>query len=74
MPPTPPLIRCTTLACLGILGSWRAGTLYPSSHLVPGRHIWAEADGTVILVCSLCGRQHRHGVRDGRLRPVASAC
>lgn len=71
MPPTPPLIRCQSPGCSGVLGSWRDGDLYPSPHLVPGRHLWFERDGTVVLVCSQCGREHRHGVRDGRLRPMA---
>lgn len=67
---TPPLIHCQTPGCRGTLGTWREGTLYPSSHLVGGRHFRVESDGVVVLVCTYCGREHRHGVRDGRLRPV----
>lgn len=63
---TPPMLRCRTANCPGVLGTVRDHTIYPASHLVPGRHLWVEQGGIIVLVCSYCRREHRIEAPDGR--------
>jgi hypothetical protein len=56
---TPPMLRCQTPACVGVLGTVRDGDLYPAAHLIPGRHLWFERPGVAVLVCTFCKREHR---------------
>jgi hypothetical protein len=63
---TPPMIRCRTTLCPGVLGTVRDNTIYPAAHLVPTRHIWFRHDGTIVLVCPICKREHRMYPFDGQ--------
>lgn len=61
------LVRCATLGCVGVLGSFATRQFIPSAHLVGGRD-WYVTPEAVVLICAYCHTRYLLRPDAGRLQ------